>query len=471
MKLDFKSVKFKIWAFFMGFAAVILIMLWLLQIVFIKSYYEAMKTSQIVKVADSIIAKYGQSDFEDYVKKYSLNNNMFVNVMDMQGKNLYSISMFGSSTPTVSTRQRSGTDFSSLKSKVLASANGKVHFSSGERGSGRQMLIYGALIGKGSSQKILSIMSPLDPIDSTTGILKTQLICVTIIVLLLAFALSLVISRRLAKPIDRITDTAGELAQGNYNVTFEKGDYTEIDKLAETLNFATSELSKTDELRRDLIANVSHDLRTPLTMVKAYAEMIRDISGGDPVKREAHLNVIIDEADRLSSLVSDLLDLSKIQSGTAQIKDDYFNLTKTVEEITRRYNFLSEREGYAFILNCAEDVYVRADEMRIEQVIYNLIGNAVNYTGVDKRVKINLSASGGKARFEVSDTGKGIPEDRRNTIWERYYRSEEAHRRAVVGTGLGLSIVKSILLAHKAPFGVESEIGKGSTFWFELKTE
>lgn len=458
------------WAFFMGFAAVIIVMLWLLQIVFIKSYYNAMKTNQIVKVADSIIDEYGKSDFDDTVMKYTQKNNMFVNVMDMQGNDLYSMTEFGGGKGPDHNEKRPPMEFEDIKSRLLASESGKVHFSTGQHDTDRQMLIYGAFIGSGSNRKILYIVSPLDPIDSTAGILKTQLICVTVIVLLLAVALSIIFSGRLAKPINRITVTAGKLAQGNYDVKFESGSYTEIDKLASTLNYATSELSKTEELRRELIANVSHDLRTPLTMVKAYAEMIRDISGDNSVKRQAHVKVIIDEADRLSGLVSDILSLSKIQSGTAQYHMETFDLTKTVREIAQRFNFLVERDKYDIALDCEENLFVSADEMRVEQVIYNLIGNSVNYTGEDKRVFIKLFKKDAKARFEVTDTGKGIAADKIDSIWERYYRDKEAHQRPIVGSGLGLSIVKNILTAHNADFGVESEPGKGSTFWFELET-
>jgi signal transduction histidine kinase len=205
-------------------------------------------------------------------------------------------------------------------------------------------------------------------------------------------------------------------------------------------------------------------------MVKAYAEMIRDISGENREKRDTHLKVIIDEADRLNMLVNDMLDLSKIESGNMELKMDEFDISKTVRTILQRLNVLSERSGYIFTLNCEDTIMVTADKLRIEQVIYNLISNAVNYTGDDKHVNINLYANDGCARFEVTDTGKGIPREELENIWERYYKAKETHKRAVIGTGLGLSIVKNILRLHNADFGVISSVGKGSTFWFELKT-
>jgi signal transduction histidine kinase len=146
-----------------------------------------------------------------------------------------------------------------------------------------------------------------------------------------------------------------------------------------------------------------------------------------------------------------------------------FNISQTVKNIINRFDILVERDGYKFERFCDENLTVIADEKRIEQVIYNLISNAVNYTGDDKRIEIRLIGSEKMIHFEVTDTGKGIPKEKLETIWERYYKAKETHKRAVVGTGLGLSIVKSILQEHKANFGVKSTTGKGSTFWFELK--
>lgn len=272
----------------------------------------------------------------------------------------------------------------------------------------------------------------------------------------------------LQSPSVKLTKSAEELATGDYNVTFEQGDYTEISQLADVLNHTTKELSKTDELRRDLVANVSHDLRTPLTIIKSYAEMIRDISGEKPAKRQEHIGVIIDESDRLANLVNDLLDLSKMEAGTAELQITAFDLAKTTEDILDRFRIYSENEGYRFEVQFESGCTVKADQHKMEQVIYNLIGNAVNYTGQDKTVKVLVQNKQNKVRFEVSDTGKGIPQEEINSVWERYYRVSQRHKRDAVGTGIGLSIVKSILEAHKAEYGVNSIIGQGSAFWFEL---
>ena len=235
------------------------------------------------------------------------------------------------------------------------------------------------------------------------------------------------------------------------------------------VEYARTEISRADVMQKELIANVSHDFKTPLTMIKAYASMIREISGDNKQKRDAHAKVIFDECDRLTLLVSDLLDLSKLRAGLVKEERTAFDLSEEVRAVAERFSYLRETEGLAIEEEIADGLFVTADKDRIAQVLYNLIGNAVNYTGEDdKRIRIRLYVKGKYARFEVIDTGKGIPADEVDTIWDRYYRSGKTHKRPVSGTGLGLSIVKSILLQHDFPFGVISEEGKGSCFWVEF---
>ena len=281
------------------------------------------------------------------------------------------------------------------------------------------------------------------------GTMRVQLIMISIIVIFLALVLSALLSMKLTKPIVRITKAAQRMATGDFSVNF-KGEYSyaEMETLAETLDYAKEEIGKSDELQKEVLANVTHDLKTPLTMIKSYACMIQEISGDNPEKRAKHTQVIIDESDRLTSLVNDILNLSKIRSGMDSLKITNFNLSEFVHS------------------DIEDELYTEADMEKIEQVVYNLIGNAVNYTGEDKKIKVGLKKEkDGVLRFTVTDTGKGIPPDQIDTIWDRYYRSSETHKRPIKGTGLGLSIVKTILQKHNFLFGVESEVGKGSTFY------
>lgn len=329
--------------------------------------------------------------------------------------------------------------------------------------------VYGAALPGYDGQSedtYLYVYQSMELIFAVERELNARMIWIALFVFVLSFAASSAISGFLIRPLDEISAKAQQLARGNFEVDFHGEDYfEEMQGLSSSLNFAKDELSKADRMQKELIANVSHDFKTPLTMIKAYAEMLVDFHGEDKVKREQSAQVIIDEADRLASLVSDVLDLSKIRSGIQELSLEPFDICAYCREILARFEYLSETQGYRFDVEIAQGLYTVADKQKIGQVLYNLIGNAVNYTGENKKVRVVLRKEKGAIYFAVMDTGKGIKEEELSEIWDRYYRSSESHKRPVKGTGLGLSIVKTILERHSFEYGVESIVGVGSTFY------
>lgn len=302
-------------------------------------------------------------------------------------------------------------------------------------------------------------------------IFRVQLIT-TIISMILAVITARIISKRLSRPITKMSDQAKEMGAGNYDIVFDGGhQYQEVDQLATTLTEAAAELKKSDSLQKDLLANVSHDLRTPLTMIKSYAEMIRDLSGDDPAKRDEHLSVIIDETDRLSELVNDVLVLSKMQAGVTEMEMETFDLQKAAESVLSTY-MVMEQEGYSIHYIPAypgESLNIMGDERRIKQVISNLLSNAIRYSVDVKDITLGISTHIGNVRLYVSDKGPGISDAEKEKIWHRYEKaSSRGQRSQGNGTGLGLSIAAEILDKHHATYGVDSVLGEGSTFWFEL---
>lgn len=332
-----------------------------------------------------------------------------------------------------------------------------------------ESMIYIKVVGSGDGLKsVIMLNSTITPVNATVDTLRVQLEYVTVITILLALGMALYISKKVSKPIIKINNSAKELAKGNYDTDFGGRGYLEITELNDTLNYAAKELSKVEGLRRELIANISHDLRTPLTMITGYGEIMRDLPGENTPE---NIQIIIDEARRLTTLVNDVLDISKLQSGTQTLSIENFNLTESIEKILLRYNKLTEQQGYRFEFIKDEEVWVKADPVKISQVIYNLINNAITYTGQDKLITIVQSMNNEALRVEIIDTGEGIEQELLPMIWDRYYKVDKAHKRAAIGTGLGLSIVKTILDMHGAKYGVISKNGEGSTFWFELKEQ
>ena len=288
-------------------------------------------------------------------------------------------------------------------------------------------------------------------------------------ILALSFILSYIISKKISSPIIKLSDSAKKLAKGKETTFVQDTDIEEINELGTTLNQAKEELIKTDTLRRDLLANVSHDLKTPLTMIRAYAELVRDLNYDKEEKRNENLNVIIEETERLTSLVNDILELSSIEATMGELKLESFNLIDVIHTVLNHFKIYNLDEGYQFVFRHPKTCYVVADQKKLTQVIYNLLINAINYTGNDKKVTIQVIDEANKTRVEIIDTGKGIKKEEIPVIWDKYYKNDKHHKRNVVGTGLGLSIVKQILESHNFEYGVSSKTNHGTTFYFEIK--
>jgi signal transduction histidine kinase len=461
------SLRRTIWVYFAIFTIGILVLLWLTFVVSMESNYRMMKTRQFSETADFILS--GLSDRSLSVERLdelAYSNGMCVMIINAFGEPVYSYDMMAAKCAI-----HGGNAFTlfDYRRRAQESPDG-IYYAEvrNERFNVNTLLFVMIIGGKENPQGVVYLNTSLEPLDSTVGIIRGQVLMVSVLMLILGIGISYILSRLIEAPILRITKSAEKLGGGDFGVSFDGKGYAETESLAHTLNFAAGEISKVDTLRRDLIANVSHDLRTPLTMIKAYAEMVRDLSGDNPAKRSEHIGVIIDESDRLASLVNDLLDLSKLESGVTALNLTQFDLSERIVSIMERYSYLAEREGYNFYVSVPEHFYIQGDLIKFEQVIYNLINNAVNYTGEDKTVYVVLRITGeDTARIEITDTGAGIEAAQIPLIFDRYYRTEKS-KREVIGSGLGLAIVKQILKLHGYKYGIMSEEGVGSTFWVEV---
>ena len=484
MKLEKMSIKYKLFFYLVLFAAVMLVMLWFFQIVFLDDFYRYIKINNIKSSAETIEKNIDNDNLNVLLNSIAEQNQTYIRILNEDGSNVFSSDaapdslihrMPGSELYQIykSAEQNGGTmlDFRSREEPKDMLFKDKHFEGNVPKGMGKidQSMIYAKIVEKQNGSRVIIILnSTITPVNATVDTLRAQLEYVTIITILMALGLALFISKRISKPIIKINTAAKELAKGNYETSFEGRGYLEISELNDTLNYAAKELSKVEGLRRELIANISHDLRTPLTMITGYGEVMRDLPGENTPE---NVQIIIDEAKRLSTLVSDILDISKLQSGTQQLNCERFNLTRSIEEILLRYTKLTEQDGYRLKLISSEDAWVNGDKIKLSQVVYNLINNAITYTGPDKSVTITQSISRDSARIEIADTGEGIAEESLPLIWDRYYKVDKAHKRAAIGTGLGLSIVKTILDLHKAEYGVSSTVGQGSVFWFQLKLD
>ena len=296
-------------------------------------------------------------------------------------------------------------------------------------------------------------------------VMRWQFAMIVAAILLATGMVGYTMSRSISEPIIETNEAARELSRARYQRPPHSGGYREIAQLNDTLVQTAEDLRKVEDLQRELIANISHDLRTPLTMIVGYAEAMRDIP--DEITPE-NMQIIIDETERLSTMVNEVLDFSRLRTGSLELTMTRFNLTELIRKIVDRISHMTAVEGYTVTFEAGEDVFVTADSGRISQVIYNLAGNALTYTGADKTVRIRQEQKDGTVRITIADSGEGISPEELPFIWDRYYRSRENHKRAVIGSGLGLNICRGILENHHAPYGAETPPEGGTVFWFAL---
>lgn len=317
---------------------------------------------------------------------------------------------------------------------------------------------------------VLVIATTLIPTSSLTRTVTIQLVAITTILVVLSVVLGFLVSKKLARPITKLSEVSKRLSSDTTQLDFPKPTrIREIDELVESLNTASIELKKTDKLQRDLLANISHDLKTPLTLIQGYAEMMKDIPSENNAE---NVDVIINETKRLSTLVGDVLDLSRLQSGVVQFNDGEYDIVDNIRTIISHYSSLCGDE-YTFHVQLPDHpIKINADEARITQAVSNLINNALKYTGADKNIYVKLQENPNSVTFMIKDTGRGIPEDKLKDVWQRYYKIDSAdlHDRFEVGSGLGLSIVKEVLSHYTDQYGVKN-VSDGCIFYFTLKIE
>ena len=428
--MDKLKLQWKIFGFLLGFCALLLAILWAFQTLFLSEMYKLVRKAEMEKAIKLVEKNINSPELEDILYELELAKEIIARPTQD----------FAPPVPPAPDRHNRRQPETITKDQDFVLEDG--------------------------SKISLTFHAIVTPVDATVSTLQMQLFIITGIMVLLATLLAIIISKRISNPIERINQSAKLLAVGDYEIEFHGSGYLEIEELSDTLNAAATELSKVERLRRELMANISHDLRTPLAFIYSYAEMMHDFP--NEVTSEQS-QIIMDEANRLTSLVNDMLDISSLETGTAKLNKANYNLTESLRKTINRMSELVKKDGYQLDFDYYEDVYLSADEVKITQAFYNLLLNAITYSGDDKTVCVRQSIKGDNVKIEVIDNGEGINQSDLHHIWDRYYKVDKKHKRPIMGTGLGLSIVKKVIEMHNGQYGVESKVGNGSTFWFQLE--
>lgn len=433
--MDNLKLQWKVFGFLVVFCVLLLAILWLSQIVFLNDIYKLIRKNEMEKAIALVAENINSPQLEDVISELELKNEIIVRPTKD----------FVPPYPPYPLNRPMPDRYNHRQPETITKDQ--------------------EYILEDGSTLFLTFHAIVTPVDATISTLRMQFFIITGIMILLSILLAIIISKHISNPIEHINASAKTLAKGNYEANFQGRGFLEIKELSDTLNTAALELSKIERLRRELMANISHDLRTPLTFIYSYAEMMHDFPSEITVEQS---QVIMDETKRLTSLVDDMLDISMIESGTAELNMVNYNLTDSLQKTINRVKELVKNEGYRLDFEYDEDVNLLADEEKITQAFYNLLLNAITYSGEDKTIIVRQSYRENFVRIEVIDHGEGINPSDLPSIWERYYKVDQKHKRPKMGTGLGLSIVKKVIDMHDGNYGVESEAGKGSVFWFQL---
>ena len=315
---------------------------------------------------------------------------------------------------------------------------------------------------------VLLLASPVQTMMTNLYELRDQMLVIFIVVAALAVLFSLILSQIITKPVTALTKGIQRMARGDFSTRVQVQGSGEIRRLARTFNSMSEKIESLDEARNQFVSNASHELKTPLATMKVMIESLNYQPEMESGLRTEYLSDINREIDRLSSIVSDLLTLVRMDVKDVKLSRENMSMAALIKDTEHLLKPLKEKRGQKLILSLQDDCDMYADRTKLQQVVYNLMENAFKYTQEGGTVKVTLMKSGRSAILKVADNGPGIAAEHLPHIFDRFYRVDKARSRESGGTGLGLAIVHQLVMLHGGEVHVESDVGKGTTFTVEL---
>ena len=458
------SLRIQLLLILLLFVVGLLGLIYYFQTTFLDDFYKSNKIKSIESVGRNVASIVGEDDMDDTIEHIGMSNEVCVRVVSNNDNYNY--------TGACTLRGLDNMAINMIANEVINSeGNEKLfdnfHYQRRPDEQPEDVYIFAKLFEINNENVMVLVSSGITPLDATISTIKSQYLIIAGIVALMTVALALILSRFIVRPIKQINDESKNLSKGAYDGNRLKTSSEEFVQLNETLMNANEDILKADKAKKELLGNVSHDLRTPLTMIVGYGEMIRDLPEEN---NEENINVIIDEAKRLSTLVDDLIDISKMDSISVELDKHKISLNGLLTSVYHQYELYCRSQNVDLELVLSDDIEVELDDKRIRQVLYNFVNNALNYNNKEeKKIVIGCEKHDESCRVYVYDNGEGIDPGDINNIWDRYYKVDKEHRRHHIGSGIGLSLAKELLEAHGLKYGVDSKKGEYSKFYFDVK--
>ncbi|MDY3919708.1 MAG: HAMP domain-containing sensor histidine kinase [Candidatus Limivivens sp.] len=483
-----KSLSKQVAFLFTGLILLVLAANWLMNNFFLEDFY-IYKQKAVLKSAYEFlnqyqdVRSYNEEEFLDQVIEKCTENNIRVAILDRNLLRVYPADTY--SFGIAATLEGYSLKLDSSRKDVLEVGNDYIIQKTQDQHMERDyMEIYGTL----DNGCLFLLRMPLESIRTSVRISSQFLTYFSIISVLISILLIIWLSNKLTKPVKELTELSKRMAELDFDAKYTRGGTDEIGQLGEHFNKMSENLEKTfselktannelqkdmeqkiqvDEMRKEFLSNVSHELKTPIALIQGYAEGLKECINDDAESRDFYCEVIMDEASKMNQMVKKLLTLNQLEFGNDTVTMERFDLVTLIRGVVQSASILAQQKEAKILFQETDPVYVWADEFKVEEVVTNYVSNALNHVEGDRIIEIKLSRLEDKVRVTVFNTGQPIPEEDLEKIWIKFYKVDKARTREYGGSGIGLSIVKAIMDSFHQECGVVN-FDNGVEFWFEL---
>ncbi|HIS32631.1 MAG TPA: HAMP domain-containing protein [Candidatus Limivivens intestinipullorum] len=483
-----KSLTKQIAMVFIGLMLLILFGNWLINSFFLEDYYVYKKQAQMVDSYEFLngyqdSSSYATEDFLEELNVTCTENNIRVALLDSSFTVIYPGNEVGSIL--AATLETYLMQIDNSPKTILSTSDNYVIQKTQDRLMDREYMEIWGLLDNGCA---FLLRMPLESIRENVRISSQFLLYFSILSILISVLLICWISRKITKPLKELTDLSKRMAELDFSAKYTSGGQNEIgqlgdhfNRMSESLETAVSELktannelqkdvekkAQIDEMRKEFLSNVSHELKTPIALIQGYAEGLKECINDNDESRDFYCEVIMDEASKMNQMVKKLLTLNQLEFGNDTVTMERFDLTALIAGVVQSAGILAQQKGAQILFRETEPVYAWADEFKVEEVVTNYVSNALNHVDGDKVVDIKIHRNKDTVRVTVFNTGQPIPEEDLDKIWIKFYKVDKARTREYGGSGIGLSIVKAIMESFHQKCGVIN-YDNGVEFWFEL---
>lgn len=484
-----KSFRRQLTMIFTAVMAGTLLLICISGVLFLETYYIEDKQKQVMGAYEKFNQAAGEGkldaeEFKESLENFSMTDNISVFIMGTDGKmRIYA------------TRDSEKLKFQ-LWNYILGRENVEMtkilkdggHYVLRQSRDRVNNIEYLEMIGNLDSGDYFIMRTPLESIRDSVMLSNRFYVQIGTVAIVISALIIYLFSRKLTKPVLELADISKRMTALDFDAKFESKGENEIDLLGEHMNQLSEALEKTiselktannelrrdieqkekiDEMRKEFLSNVSHELKTPLALIQGYAEGLKDGISDDAESRDFYCEVIVDEAQKMNTMVKKLLTLNEMEFGQDTVSVERFNVAELVKGLAQSCSLLIEQKGGKLRMQLTDPLYAWSDELKIEEVLTNYISNACNHLDGEKIIEIKARQNGEKARISVFNTGKQIPEEDIDRIWDKFYKVDKAHTREYGGSGIGLSIVKAVMESVNGTYGVIN-YENGVEFWIEI---